>query len=183
MRAQSFSRGHTLVELLVALCLLTMLQAWVVPALADVVQSVRLHTGAQLLSDSLRRARSEAIMRNSRVVICKSASGRTCETQAHWEQGWIVFHDANNNAVLDPGESVLHREQALPSSLSLSGNKPVSEYVSYTPYGQTKLTSGAFQAGTFTVCTRQAKEGQARQVIINSGGRPRVVTITRAPCA
>jgi len=175
-------RGYTLVELLVVLSVLTLAQAWVVPALADVMHSVQVNAGAQALSDSLRRARSEAVMRNSRVVVCKSASGRACESDARWEQGWIIFHDPNNNAVLDLDESVLHREQALSDSLSLNANKPVSAYVSYTPYGRTKLTSGAFQAGTFTVCSRHGKVRQARQIIINSAGRPRVATVKNADC-
>ena len=176
-------RGYTLVELLVVLSVLTLAQAWVVPVLADFMHSVQVNAGAQALSDSLRRARSEAVMRNSRVVVCKSASGRACESGARWEQGWIIFHDPNNNAVLDLDESVLHREEALPSSVRLSGNMPVSNYVSYTPYGRTKLTSGAFQAGTFTVCTQRSKSSLARQVIINSGGRPRVATTTLSLCA
>lgn len=182
MGKPGFIRGYTLVELLVALSLLTLAQAWVVPALAEVMHSVQVNAGAQALSDSLRRARSEAVMRNSRVVVCKSASGSSCEAGASWEHGWIIFHDPNNNAVLDPGESLLHREEALPSSVRLRGNTPVSNYVSYTAYGQTKLTSGAFQAGTFTVCTKRSKRTQARQVIINSGGRPRVANVKNVDC-
>lgn len=176
-------RGYTLIEVLMALGLLTLAQVWVVPALAEMLDSVRVNSGAQALSDSLRRARSEAVMRNGRVVICKSAGGRSCESEARWEQGWIMFHDPNNNALLDPDESVLHREEALSSSVRLSGNTPVSNYVSYTPYGRTKLTSGAFQAGTFTVCTQRGESSLARQVIINSGGRPRVAKTTLSLCA
>ncbi len=174
MAERNIVRGYTLVELLVALSLLLLAQAWVVPALAELVQSHRVHSSAQALSDSLMRARSEAIARNSRVVVCKSLAGQACQDNGGWEQGWIIFHDANNNAVFDPGEALVYREQAMPASLRLSGNTPVRNYVSYTPYGQAKLTSGAFQAGTFTVCAIQEKRNLARQVIINSGGRSRV---------
>lgn len=183
MKRKNLARGYTLVELLVALCLFTLLQAWVVPTLADMVQWVRVNSGAQALAESLMRARSEAVKRNSRVVVCKSATGTACEPGANWEQGWIVFQDGNKNSLLDPDESILHREQALPPSVRVSGNLPVSTYVSYTPYGRTKLTSGAFQAGTFTVCAMQGKRSQGRQVIINSGGRPRVARPARDVCA
>jgi type IV fimbrial biogenesis protein FimT len=176
-------RGFTLVELLVVLGLVTFAQAWVVPALADVVHSVRVSAGAQALSDSLMRARSEAITRNGRVVVCKSPTGQVCELEAAWEQGWIIFHDANNNAALDPGEVVLHREHALPQSLRLKVNTPVSSYVSYTAYGQTKLTSGAFQAGTFTVCAGQDKRAIGRLVIVNSVGRPRMAKAKATQCS
>jgi type IV fimbrial biogenesis protein FimT len=182
MNTQKWSRGFTLIELLLVLSILTLVQAWVVPALAEMVDSARVNSAAQALSESLMRARSEAIKRNSRVVVCKSSTGASCEAQAGWEQGWIIFHDDNNNAALDADESVLYREVALGSSLRLSGNTPVRDYVSYTPYGRTKMSSGAFQAGTFTVCTKRAKAEFARQVVISAGGRARVAKAAASKC-
>lgn len=178
----TLNRGFTLVELLVAVSLLTFAHAWVVPSLAEMVESARVSSGAQAMSETLMRARSEAAKRNSRVVVCKSAAGSACEAASSWEQGWIVFHDVNNNVVRDPDEPLLHREPALASSVRLRGNAPVRNYVSYTPFGRTKLTSGAFQAGTFTVCSQRGKGSIARQVIINSGGRPRVAKATVSAC-
>jgi type IV fimbrial biogenesis protein FimT len=183
MKAKVSCRGYSLLELLLAVALLALVQTVVAPALTDVLHSVRLHSAAQVLADSLMRARSEAIARNGRVVVCKSAAGLACEAGANWEQGWIVFHDANNNAIRDADESILHREQALASIFRLSGNTPVSRYVSYTAYGRTKLTTGAFQAGTFTVCSERGERVQARQVIINNVGRARVTKTSSALCA
>lgn len=182
MRRKYDHRGHTLLELLMVLAVLTLAQAWLVPAAADLLHSVRLHNGAQALAESLARARSEAIARNSRVVVCKSANGASCESGVGWEAGWIVFHDPNNNATVDPGEALLHREHALPAALRLTGNTPVSEYVSYTSFGRTMLVSGAFQAGTFTLCGKARNGSLARQVIINSAGRARMDKITVARC-
>jgi len=183
MYLQSQHKGYTLIELLVSLSLMTSLLAWVVPTMSDVIYSVRVHTGTQALTNSLALARSEAVKRNARVVMCKSARGLACEPGASWEQGWIVFHDLNSNAVVDVGEHVLHREAAMPSALRMSGNTPVSHYVLYTPYGQTKQLSGAFQAGTFTVCMNAGKRVQARQVVINSVGRARVANASLTQCA
>jgi type IV fimbrial biogenesis protein FimT len=182
MKAHSICRGYSVIELLTALGLLALAHAWLVPALSEFVDSFRVNSGAQAISGSLMLARSEAIKRNARVVVCKSARGESCETDASWAQGWIVFHDPNNNRAVDPGEYVLHREQSLPPAMHLTGNGPVSTYVSYTPYGKTRLTSGAFQAGTFTVCARSGKEILARKVVINNSGRVRVSQVSLEEC-
>lgn len=175
--------GYTLLELLVAMSLILTIVAWAGPAMSEILVSIKMKSGAQAIFDTLELARSEAVKRNGRVVICRSASGAACEPRAAWEQGWIVFQDVNNNAMLDSGESVLHREHALPQALRVRGNMPVQDYVSYTAYGRSKLTSGAFQAGTFTVCTESGHSVEARQVIINSAGRPRMSKASPASCA
>ncbi|MDP3699920.1 MAG: GspH/FimT family pseudopilin [Hylemonella sp.] len=182
MHLQALQKGYSLIELLVALSLVTTLMAWAVPTLSDVIHSVRVNTGTQALATSLALARSEAVKRNARVVMCKSAQGTACEPDAAWEQGWIVFHDLNSNGVVDAGEPVVHREAAMPPTLRMSGNTPVSHYVLYTPYGRTKQLSGAFQAGTFTVCAAAGKRVQARQVVINSVGRARVANAGLTQC-
>ena len=93
-----------------------------------------------------------------------------------------MFHDSNNNASLDEGEVILLREAALPEPIRLSGNSSVARYLSYTPTGTTKLTSGAFQSGTFTVCTQSATTVEARQIIVNIAGRPRIARATVSNC-
>lgn len=182
MKTHKRSHGFTLIELLLAVGVLTLTQAWLVPALGEMLDSTRVNSAAQALSESLMRARSEAIKRNGRVVVCKSSAGSSCEAGVGWEQGWIVFHDTNNNAERDSDEAILYREVALGASLRLSGNTPVRDYVSYTPYGRTKMSTGAFQAGTFTVCTRRGKSEFARQVVISAGGRARVAKATASKC-
>lgn len=176
------SRGYTLVELLMGIGIGTGILAIAFPAANDLMNSVRIQSGAQALSSSLALARSEAVKRNGRVVMCKSAQGSRCERTGGWEQGWIVFQDTNNNAHLDEGEDILHREARVATALSMYGNTPVSHYVSYTPYGRTRQVSGAFQAGTFTVCGGPGGGAKARQVVINSVGRARVAQAPISAC-
>ncbi|MGH8832441.1 MAG: GspH/FimT family pseudopilin [Polaromonas sp.] len=175
MGTQSRCAGFTLIELLVVVALVAILQSLAVPALAGMVNSMRLTTAVNSLFSSLLLARSEAIKRNSRAVVCKSASGDACITTGDWAQGWIVFHDANNNASLDAGEAVLSRQQAFPQAIRFTGNGPVASYVSFTPMGWTRYTSGGFQAGTLTLCPKSASRVDARQIVISSTGRPRTV--------
>ena len=176
------SAGFTLIELMVVVALVATIQSLAAPALSGMANSMRLTTAVNSLFSSLLLARSEAIKRNSRAVVCKSATGETCITTGGWEQGWIVFHDPNNNADLDAGEVILSREHALPHPIRFTGNGPVASYVSYTAMGTTKFTSGAFQAGTLTVCTKSSTSVAAREIKISMSGRPRTLRTTVVDC-
>ena len=80
MGTQSGCAGFTLIELLVVVALAAILQSLAAPALSGMVNSMRLTTAVNSLLSSLHLARSEAIKRNSRAVVCKSASGDACTT-------------------------------------------------------------------------------------------------------
>jgi type IV fimbrial biogenesis protein FimT len=182
MKTQSKRAGFTLIELLLVVALVAVLLSLAMPSLAGMANSMRLTTATNSLFSSLMLARSEAIMRNSRAVVCKSATGNACIATGGWEQGWIVFHDTNNNAALDAGEVVLSREQAVSHPIRLTGNGPVASYVSYNAMGETSYPSGAFQAGTLTVCTESTTRTDAREIKISSNGRPRTLKTTVAHC-
>ena len=137
--------------------------------------SLRLASYSNQFLGTLHLARSEAIKRNSRVAICKSADGERCVPAGGWEQGWIVFHDVNNNGTRDAGEAVVMAAGALPDGWRLAGNETVSRYVSFTGHGASELLSGAFQAGTLTLCRASADSAvDARTIVISSVGNPRV---------
>lgn len=168
------NQGGTLIELLIGVTVIAMLTSLTSSALSGVMDSFRLTSASNTFLSALHLTRSEAIKRNSRVVLCKSATGASCAVDGDWGQGWVVFHDANNNAVLDSGEEVIRRESALPASFSMTGNTPVAKYVSYTAVGTPKSSAGAFQAGTITLCRQSVSGGDARQIILSSTGRPRI---------
>ena len=180
---QSRMAGFTLVEAMVTLALSGISVAAGLPALNSAAASMRLSATTNGYFSNLMLTRSEAILRNSRAVLCKSADGKTCTTSGGWEQGWLVFHDANNNAKVDAGEALLQSQSALPNGIRLTGNQPLASYVSYTSDGSTNYTSGAFQAGTFTLCHPSAGKTDARQIVIASSGRPRVQRVTVSSCA
>lgn len=182
-RALRKQRGFTLVEAMVTLSLATITAVAGLPTLKDVSNAMRLNSASEGYFHSLMLARSEAIKRGSRAVVCKSADMQSCTTQGRWEQGWLVFHDANNNAKLDAGEAVLARQEALPQGLRLIGNQPVASYVSYTALGNTVTPGGGFQAGTFTLCNQSAGKSNAREIVIASSGRPRTKKVSVASCA
>jgi type IV fimbrial biogenesis protein FimT len=55
--------------------------------------------------------------------------------------------------------------------------------VSYSASGTARLVSGAFQAGTFTICpSRAGQAATVRRIIIGAPGRPRLVPGTGSDC-
>lgn len=175
--------GFTLIEALVSLAVLAGLLASAAPDVSEWLRDLRLEAHANDLLQHLTLARSEAIKRNGHVVLCKSADREWCTEQGEWAQGAIVFDDRNNSGTREPGEPLLRRVLPLPPGWRLGANGPVTHYVSYGPLGSTRLVSGAFQAGTFTVCRSSADAAFARQVIVNAGGRPRTQKIRLESCS
>uniref|UniRef100_UPI0035AE23F3 GspH/FimT family pseudopilin n=1 Tax=Hylemonella sp. TaxID=2066020 RepID=UPI0035AE23F3 len=167
------SRGISLVETLCVIAIVAILMTIATPVYTAMLHRSQLATVADSLQMHMMLARSEAILRNGRLVICKSASGQGCSPSGGWEQGWIVFHDRNGNGLVDPSDTLVSRMHALPPNVRVLGNKQVSAYVSYLPTGQTSLISGAFQAGTLTICVASVGRTEARQLIIASSGRVR----------
>jgi type IV fimbrial biogenesis protein FimT len=152
------------------------------PAMSSMMGSMQLTSMTNGLFSHILLARSEAIKRNSRVALCKSSNGISCAATGGWEQGWIVFHDVNNNGTREDAETIMQRELALPASLRLAGNLNVAHYVSFASTGAAKLVGGGFQAGTLTVCQYSAGGSMARQIVLNAAGRPRVQKASAASC-
>jgi len=176
-------RGLSLAELLVTLAVLSVLLTLSVSALDSFGTSTKLSAATHTFVSNLNMARSEAIKRNTRVALCKSVDGVFCLRSGAWHQGWIVFQDVNNNGQRESGEQLVWRVERLPEDMRVSGNLTVSGFVSYAPTGGTKHLSGAFQAGTVTICRRSTEATEARQIVLNSAGRARVHKTTVASCA
>jgi type IV fimbrial biogenesis protein FimT len=177
------ARGFTLVELLIVLAVASILAGTALPSFLGLIKSVQLTTSTNDLFSSLLVARSEAAKRHSRAAVCKSTDGNTCAGTGGWEQGWIVFHDANNNGRRDADEQIIERTGRVPGHVRILGNLNVAKYISYASTGETKLASGAFQAGTITLCSIASVNEEARQIVISAAGRPRVQKTRAASCA
>lgn len=174
--------GFTLVESLVVCSIVSVLMGLAVPSFSQMLSNFRVKNDADVFFRSVALTRSEAITRNSRAVMCKSADGRSCTQTGGWDQGWLIFHDANSNAELDVGEALVWYQNPLESHIQITGNGPVAKYVSYTGSGNTSLVSGALQMGTLTFCKPSPRVSHAWQVVISSTGRPRNVKTTVKQC-
>lgn len=171
--------GITLIELVVALAIALILIAASAPSFRTVMTNARISAHANELISALNLARSEAVKRGRRVVLCKSGNGTACATSGDWSQGWIVFVDMDNNASVDAasGDSVIRVYQALDGNDTLTGDTNLSDYISYLPNGFTRLTGGGFQSGTLTfgLCSGNREKNT---IVISNTGHARVVKTT-----
>ncbi len=141
-------KGFTLIELLIVMVMVGLITAVGGPGVIEMVQRNRLIASQQLLVASLRFARGEAVSRNKFISVCKSGgSTSACTTLGDWENGWLVFLDADGDGVIDVGpDKIMRVIQGLTGALTLKGNNPVSNRVTFDG------TGGTSQNGTFTIC-------------------------------
>jgi type IV fimbrial biogenesis protein FimT len=161
------SSGVTLIELLVVLAIAAILAQIALPEFSDIMKNNRSTARINELQTSLTFARTEAVKRNSPVVLCKSTNGTSCTSAGtDWHNGWIVFVDVDNSGTVNNGEDVL----------SLHGNADEKFTLTFTPTmvayaGNGLATQG--QNGTYALCDDRGA-AHARGVIVTVSGRPRL---------
>lgn len=134
-------RGVTLIEALVVVTILGILAALAVPSFQSTIESNRRTAYANQLFEDLAFARSEAIRRGLRVVVCPSSTGTQCTRDIDWQVGWMVFVDVNDDGSRATGETILkvHEKLVLPSGWVAKANDTI-RYVSYRPLGSTQAS-------------------------------------------
>ena len=170
--------AFTLVELLIALAVVSLLAALAAPSWQRQYAGAQMRERAEALVQAMARARSEAVARGARVDVCPSTDRRACSADGRWEAGWLAF--VNEAASDSPAQAadVLAGERGATPDITIRGNVPIARYVSYTSLGHARRHDGALQMGTFTVCRR----GQdALKVVLANSGRARI-DVTREAC-
>lgn len=163
-------RGFTLIELMVGIGLTAMLLSMAVPALNVFVSNARQTGAINDFVSTLHIARSAAITTNSRVTVCASSNGSSCQAVA-WDQGWIVFSDLDSDQVLDANETVISQSEGA-EGLSIESTE-FAQFVMYRPNGRVMNASITGNSGQFAVCDSRGPD-RAKVVIVDLSGRPRL---------
>jgi type IV fimbrial biogenesis protein FimT len=170
--------GFTLVELLIGLAIAGMLVTLATPSWRSLTAAAELRESALALARALGVARSEAIKRGTRVDLCPSADRTRCAGALGWDAGWLAYANESITDLPAVGNLVTRGERVVPSGVTIRGNRPIADYVSFTSLGHARRHDGALQMGTFTVC----RAGQdALKVVLANSGRVRIDT-TREAC-
>ncbi len=154
---------------MVALAVAAILVVVAVPGMTSVYLDNRRTSTVNKFFTGFQIARSEAISRNQRVVVCPSTSGNVCE--GTWSDGVIVFADENQNQVLDPEESTLYTAESMDDLRIRSTAFP--SFLIYRPNGRIMVATVRDNSGSFEICDHRGSN-HARVLIIDTTGRPRV---------
>lgn len=163
--------GFTIIELMFVVALIAVLLGIGAPAMTTMVANNRISTVASDLLTDFTFARATAISRSQRVGICASNDQATCNGSS-WQQGWMIYVDANSNNAFDVAtETIVRVHDALPSGLTVTATPPALDVI-FRPSGP------ADAARSFLVC----KTGFiGRTIAINATGRP-LSTPTSSNC-
>ena len=160
------ARGFNLFELMLALSIAAILLGIGVPAFKGMWLDSQRTVAVNAFIHSIFLARSSAFTYRGTISICRSADGENCSNgTANWEQGWIVFvnDDRDDPPVRDRDERILSVQQALPGS-TIASNRLAYSFKSY----RRDVING-----TIVFCDHRGS-AEARAIIINIAGRPRV---------
>jgi type IV fimbrial biogenesis protein FimT len=144
--------GFTLTEILITLSIISILLSIAAPSFSSLITEIKITTQSNELLSMLILTRSEAIKRNQRVTMCKSANNLTCTNEGNWDQGWIIFTDNPPIGETDENDVILRTHATLTGNNSIIGNQNVRNYISYTPNGRSTLANNALQGGTLYIC-------------------------------
>lgn len=169
---QTGQDGLTLVELMVAVTILSILLSLGAPSLGGMLSKYRMRTAAHRLVGAMNLARTEAVSRNTPVTLCPVAAvvGESCGT--NYALGWQLFSNENRDEVLDEGSGqLIHLFPALPEGFSITnrlGTRVVSEPVTWYPDGTSRRNL------SFQLCAPNSDGASAYGVVLNLVGRARV---------
>ena len=155
--------GVTIIELLIVLVIAGIFATLGMPSFTTFIRQIRLSSTMNELAADLYLARSEAIKRNSRVLMCARSSAiatdKSCAAApaaGTWMNGWLICYDANSNGICDADSASDPnpiRVHAPPSSpIVLTG--PAAS-VTFLPVGNA-LAGATFTMTASTTTTRTA---------------------------
>lgn len=146
MRFKQRQAGVTMVELMIVVAIAAILATIAAPSFSDFINNTRLTSMMTQLTGDLSRARSEAIKRNSWVMVCARSTNTACGTD--WNNGWLVCQDSEPDNACDTGTTAnpnpIAVHPALNPNLTLTGS---AAFVRFNPSG----TQGTGGAATLTL--------------------------------
>jgi type IV fimbrial biogenesis protein FimT len=169
--------GISIVELVVSLAVVSILATAGVPAFSNFIQSNRLNGSSFDMLATINLARTEAVKRRTRVVLCRSADPTlptpSCGGSANtWTTGWLVFASGDNNNTYEAGtDTVLGIGLLDSSNVTIITNNTSNSNLEYNSDGTTNESGGTAR---FAVCDKRGG-AYGRQINVPPHGRPRFV--------
>lgn len=173
---KQLNHGFTMVELVIALAVAGILLGIAAPNFSDAMRNSKQIITTNELMGALRLARSEAIKRSTRTVVCARQDNSTCGT--NWSNGFITFIDNGaTRGVIDTDEQILRVAQSVENGswilnrarLLNTAESPLQRhFIRFGPRG----TSHWLGSGYFTICDPRG-QSTAKAINISLSGDPR----------
>ncbi len=172
-----FALGLTIIELLVALMVVSILMTVGAPAMGNFIKNNRLSQSSFDVLGTINLARSEAVKRRVRVILCRSADSTaaspTCGgSTSIWTTGWLIFASGDNNNTYENGtDTLLGIGVVSADGVAVKSNSTSNINLEYNPDGTTNEGGGTAR---FAICdTRGGANG--KQINVPPHGRPKFV--------
>ncbi|MEI8031441.1 MAG: GspH/FimT family pseudopilin [Comamonadaceae bacterium] len=154
-------RGVTMIELVIVMSIASILALIAVPSLMSTLRDFRQRSAVSLVLSDLNHARSEAIKRNTRVLMCvRDAAGTGCATGTNWQAGWLVCTDADANDACDASTATSPNpvivRPALDATLSLTGSAAAVRFNANSSQGVGTTAATLTLGGTWSGATSRA---------------------------
>jgi type IV fimbrial biogenesis protein FimT len=165
--------GFTLVELMITIAVMATILSIAIPSFTSLISSNAIASQSNHFSGAISLARSEAIKRNTSVIICKRAN-LACTTTGQWEDGWIIFADSDNDDTLDSGEEIRYID-ALKNNYTLRPSAATTHWLAFQSDGKVETNvSGIFSGVTFRLCGPDADNAASRAISFNVIGQAKL---------
>jgi type IV fimbrial biogenesis protein FimT len=172
------SKGFTLLELMIVITILGIASALAFPGLQTMIANNRIQSSASDFVAALQFAKAEAVARVNPVTLCKSTDLTSCTDNGDWQQGWIVFSDANDDGEVNAGdgETILLSHAALDPKITFGGtalgaNNGVSNSITLRQSGTSSITT----VEVLIMCDDRGFDRNARGILITITGRGSVM--------
>lgn len=176
-RARGRSNGFSTVEMMIVLVIAAVLMTVAAPSMGSFVRNNRLQAKAFDLLRIMHFARSEAIKRKTRTVLCRSANPTVATpscggTSYNWTTGFLVFAAGDSNNTYQAGSDVLLRiGLASGNGMTVITNSTSNNNLEYNDDGTTNEGGGTAR---FVVCDSRGG-AFGRQINVTPVGRPALI--------
>jgi type IV fimbrial biogenesis protein FimT len=167
LRALSATAGFSLIELMVTVTLAAVLLGIAIPSFRGLIVNNRVITQSNELVGAINFARSEAITRNSNIVLCRAttAASNVCALSRGDWTNWIVRNAAATPPVVRRGiVNTYSATMRVFSDLSLDS-------VTFSSDGLARTGGVLVSDKVITVCTSAASSDNVRSVTLGAGSR------------
>ena len=170
--------GFTLIELMAAIVLLSVMAVVAIPAMGNLFQNNTLIAFTNSFTSSIALARSEAIKRNLQVSMCAlNDAGTNCGANGEWEDGWTVWVDTDNDNSVDAAELVIYTTDNLPTGYTLRSTTGIySNLIVFNQDGVSSGDGGVSGNDNMRVCDAGGDANLNRSINLNAVGRAYVNT-------